>query len=104
MDITATPSAKAAEPIGHAEADLVGQAVAQIDWAIDNDPWEHFSTGLAPLKPHKAKCPAARALREVAEREDGLRLSHFVMVRWAGVYVCVKGGVICVVAPKPVCC
>jgi PAS domain S-box-containing protein len=83
VDVTAQPTVEEATPVGMTAASVVGAAVRTMDW-VGVDPWTTFTTGISPVKPHRAGDPAAAALLQVVKRDGKLRLRHFQRERQLG--------------------
>ena len=83
VDVTEHATATDAAPVGAQAANIVGQALQNMNW-VGVDPWATFPSGLVEPKPHRRMDPAAAALKEAVQRDGKLRLRHFARVRQLG--------------------
>nr|AML76899.1 putative LOV domain-containing protein [Ettlia oleoabundans] len=83
VDVTEHPTAAEATPVGMQAANVVGQALQNMNW-VGVDPWATFPTGLVSPKPHRRQDPATAALNEAVQRDGKLRLRHFARVKQLG--------------------
>ncbi|KAL4857414.1 Phototropin-1B [Chlorella vulgaris] len=83
VDVTEHATAAEATPVGMQAANMVGQALANMNW-VGVDPWATFPTGLATPKPHRRMDPAAAALKGAVGKDGKLRLRNFARVKQLG--------------------